>query len=161
MLTSYQHARDARRRGEQGFTLVEVMVVVLIIGILLAIGIPTFLGARTRAQDRAAQSNLRIAQTTSLILFTDSGDFEDATSTGMAAAEPQLTWIASNVASTDEGTMSVGPSSFFSEFGAAARSDSGTCFFIRVRANGSTQYGSSTTASCNANTARTVTGTGW
>ena len=48
---------------EEGFTLIELMVVVLIIAILIAIAIPTFLGARKRAQDRAAQSNLRNALT--------------------------------------------------------------------------------------------------
>lgn len=161
MLATYRQARDARHRGEQGFTLVEVMVVVLIIGILLAIGIPTFLGARSRAQDRAAQSNLRIGQTTSLIIFTDNGNFADSTSAGLALAEPQLTWIAGNVASADDASVSVGPNTASDEFGAAAMSDSGTCYFVRVRANGSTQYGSSTTSACNANTALTVTGTGW
>ena len=59
-------------RDERGFTLIELMVVVLIIAILIAIAIPTFLGARQRAQDRAAQSNVRNALTAEKTFFTDS-----------------------------------------------------------------------------------------
>ena len=44
--------RKRLEHDEEGFTLIELMVVVLIIAILLAIAIPTFLGARSRAQDR-------------------------------------------------------------------------------------------------------------
>ena len=44
---------------ERGFTLIELMIVVLIIAILVAIAVPTFLGQRTRAQDRAAQAHIR------------------------------------------------------------------------------------------------------
>ena len=44
----------AHRNDEDGFTLIELMVVVLIIGILLAIAIPTFLGARNRAPRSSA-----------------------------------------------------------------------------------------------------------
>ena len=61
---------------EDGFTLVELMVVVLIIAILIAIAIPTFLGARVRAQDRSAQSNLRNALTAAKVYYAD-GDTQD------------------------------------------------------------------------------------
>ena len=59
------------RENEEGFTLIELMVVVLIIAILIAIAIPTFLGAQDRARDRAAQSDLRNAFTAAKSIATD------------------------------------------------------------------------------------------
>lgn len=56
---------------ERGFTLIELMVVVLIIAILIAIAVPTFLGAQDRARNRAAQSELRNALTAAEALATD------------------------------------------------------------------------------------------
>lgn len=64
--------RLTNRDSDQGFTLVELMVVVLIIAILIAIAIPTFLGARVRAQDRASQSNLRNSLTAAKVYYADS-----------------------------------------------------------------------------------------
>ena len=72
-----------RREDEQGFTLIELMVVVLIIAILIAIAIPTFLGAQDRARDRGAQSDLRNTLTAARTIATD---FEGYFKTGTDCA---------------------------------------------------------------------------
>src|SRR5256885_3834462 len=79
-------------RDEEGFTLIELMVVVLIIAILLAIAIPSFLGARGKAQDRAAQSNVRNALTAEKTYFTDQQVYT-ATPSALQAIEPSLTFV--------------------------------------------------------------------
>ena len=67
--------RLAPARGEDGFTLIELMVVVLIIAVLLAIAIPTFLGAQGKAKDRNAQSSGRNALTAANTIYADTGQF--------------------------------------------------------------------------------------
>lgn len=62
------------RREDEGFTLIELMVVVLIIAILMAIAIPTFLSARGNAQAKAAESNLRNATTDEQTYLTGPGN---------------------------------------------------------------------------------------
>lgn len=76
---------------DEGFTLIELMIVVLIIAILIAIAIPTFLGARERAQDRAAQSSLRNALTAENVFYTDSQWFTQDVA-AMSLIETALTW---------------------------------------------------------------------
>ncbi|HUR48445.1 MAG TPA: prepilin-type N-terminal cleavage/methylation domain-containing protein [Acidimicrobiales bacterium] len=79
MLRAYRH----RKKDEHGFTLIELMVVVLIIAILIAVAIPTFMGAQDRARDRSAQAGLRNAFTAAKSIATD---FEGAWRTGPRTA---------------------------------------------------------------------------
>ena len=57
---------------DQGFTLVEIAVVILIIGLLVAIAIPSFLGLRKRADDRLAQDTLRVTYDSARATFDNS-----------------------------------------------------------------------------------------
>ena len=80
-----------RRQDDEGFTLIELMVVVLIIAILIAIAIPTFLGAQNRARDRAAQSNLRNALTAvKTVASDDQGLFTNVSVASLGAAETAI-----------------------------------------------------------------------
>src|ERR1700686_2243831 len=88
------------RSDEDGFTLIELMVVVLIIAILLAIAIPTFLGVRTRAQDSAAQTALRNVLTAEKAYYIDSQKYTNGTGAPnpLLAVEPAIPYIVNSMA---------------------------------------------------------------
>ncbi len=126
-----------RMRHDDGFTLIELMVVVMIIAVLLAIAIPSFLGFRKSAQDRAAQATLIAAETARQIALEDEvfPSTNDSV-TLLNTLEPAFTWVRHKVPSTDPGVISVDEDNNGADLNFAVLSDSGTCWYLRVNAGG-------------------------
>lgn len=118
--------------------MVELMFVVLIIGLLIAIALTAFLGARMRAQNRAAQADLRNALVVAKVVYSDSSDYTAATAAGLAAVEVSMSFVDGSPAanSTQVGVAAISGS----QWAAARQSASGTCFYISDGSNG-TRFG--------------------
>ena len=74
MLARLRH-RIAQSEAQGGFTLIELLVVIIIIAILLAIAVPSYLGFRDRANNSAAQANVRAAVPAVEAFYSDNGTY--------------------------------------------------------------------------------------
>jgi type IV pilus assembly protein PilA len=125
---------------DEGFTLIELMVVVLIIAILIAIAIPSFLGFRKNAQDRSAQADLRSVLLAEKAYYTENAAF--------TVADADLQAIEPNVNTAVVRALSTAGDAVCMELVSA----SGDYFAIWESSTDPTEYGSGTAtliATCN------------
>jgi len=86
-------------RDESAFTLIELLVVLIIIGVLLAIAIPSYLGFQKKAQQTAAMSDVRTAIPDAEAYYSDNNSY-----TGMTASGLQTTYDSGLVVSASGST---------------------------------------------------------
>jgi type IV pilus assembly protein PilA len=118
--------------AEAGFTLIELMVVLLIMAILLAIAIPTFLGVKSGAYDRGAQSNLVNSLTSAKAGYANGGTYGTTPAleqAALGAAEPNITYTATGSVSQASGnSVSVNVSGDGNQVLLVSYSQSGMCW---------------------------------
>lgn len=129
------------RRREAGFSLIELLMVVLVIAILLAIAIPTFMRARQQANDRAVQHNVRNALTATRVYYNESLSYS-AVPADMLEVEPSLIWSNTPLDAT-AATRTVYLAVYDTPSTAqtvviGGRTDEGRCFYIRDVMGGTT-----------------------
>ena len=70
-------------RDESAFSLIELLVVLIIIGVLLAIAIPSYLGFQKKAQQTAAMSDVRSATPDAEAYYSDNNSYAGMTAPGL------------------------------------------------------------------------------
>ena len=145
------HSSRRLRRSDNGFTLTELVIAMVVLGVLASVAIPSFLGSRNNAYDKEAQSSIENVLRASKLLYQGQGDFSDASSaqcgdsTALAAdlqkLEPNVDVVASSVSSTNSRIVSVQAVQTWSStaellgcqgFYAVVLSSSGSCWAARI-----------------------------
>jgi type IV pilus assembly protein PilA len=119
---------------EDGFSMVELLVVLVILAILIAIVVPTFLSARAKAADRATQTNIRNAFVADKIFFVDKQAYTDSPA-ALANVEPTIPFIQVGTPDT-VGQVNLYAPAPSDTLVLGALSRSGTCFYLKADPKG-------------------------
>lgn len=126
-------ARQSTDSEEAGFTLIELMVVLLIIAILLAVAVPTFLGVTSSANDRAAQATATNALKEAVAAYDNNA--QTFTNAPFATSAPEFTWSDDSAhAGTNLATASANTVSYW--VGDAATAGDGQALIVATYAKG-------------------------
>jgi type IV pilus assembly protein PilA len=150
-------------RRQEGYSLIEILVVILIVAVLIAIAVPIFISLRSRADDVAAKDSAVLALKVARSIQED-GTYAGVGLPQLVAAEPSLTFV-------DGATSSTGPTVVSQEVTGTSVlvvsvfSQAGKCFLVRDEVAVGTELGRiepATVAECRAdNTGAVAFGPDW
>lgn len=133
--------RRLAKTGSGAFTLIELLVVIVILGILMAVAVPTFLSQQGKAKDAKAKSYLEYAYRTAKADLIGGTSFPAGTSliSDIQQAEPELTVANSSCSSVSgSNTVAVSPRSTPQLVILCDRSDSGNIYALNATPSGAT-----------------------
>ena len=121
-------------RDQSGFTLVELLVVMLIVGLLAAIAVPAFFGQRNKARDAEAKLHAHTAQTAIETFAIDNDNaYTGATVAELEKIEPSLRELAA-------GNLAVQVMGSSGKYRLSVTAPSGNVFTVRRNTDDSTSY---------------------
>ena len=142
-------------RGSRGFTLSELAVVLVVVGILASVAVPAYLGSRNESFDKAAQGSIDVVLRAAKIHYQTYGDFSEGSSTqcgdsavlaaDLQKLEPGIDVISGTVASNNPREVSVQAANTWNSGNeslgcqaiyAVALSASGSCWAARYSVEG-------------------------
>ena len=77
--------------NQDGFTLLELLIVIVVLSILMTIAVPTYVGFKVRANNAAAKSTIREAVPSAEVYYNDqNGTYVGMTTTALKGIDPKL-----------------------------------------------------------------------